>query len=309
MNLIASILKIADDRSFAVEIANALRTEINAFAKIDWTWDIENGFEYGAGKSEFVGLPNEFKYRGVNGGIMIHVSWDPQVRSQRPEVGSPRDIAWTSYGGSKALQGRIFKINVAVSIFPGSGNVRSFGFTKIDSYKVVLNAFEKVSFLPGQSFGQLKIELKDLIDRIALNPPMSMQTPEWKALKDEFALKNEDKLMIEKQRQQRQEINEGEKEFYGSVDVFEDFVIEENDGVFGNPDLQKLMKHTGKSRKELMVELNRRGLTFSPDMRSSLAFDIVGLSSAGLNLIAEKLDLAGLGRYARDLRSLASRLP
>lgn len=268
---IAHILKTADDRSFAVELANILRTEINLLPiKIDWTWDVE-GFEFNLGKTLFTGKPVDFINFDINGGLLFRITWNPDIRSERPTPGTPKYQAWDAGGGTHVLQNRVFKINVGVSIYPGHSSVHSFGYTDLGSFKVVSTAHEKISFIPGQSFSQIKVELKDLISRMVENPPTIMRTPEWEERIQQTKEKEADRQVVEQQRKQRQEITEGEKEFYGSLDLFENFVIEENDGIFGNPDLQKLMKHTGKGRREIMEDLKGRGLTFSPELKQSLA--------------------------------------
>jgi hypothetical protein len=69
-----------------------------------------------------------------------------------------------------------------------------------------------------------------------------------------------------------------------------------------------LMKHTGKSRRELMVELNSMGLTFSPEMRQSLASNTMKLGMEPLQVASELLRIAsGIERSKRPDKRLVAR--
>lgn len=305
--VIANILKKADNRSFSVEVSNIVKSEADNFIKTDWAWE-EGKFRYDPGKATFSGKPTNFIKFGVIGGLVFDVTWDPQVRSERPFPRTPEFKKWEAGGGSQLLQNRVFKINVEVSVYPGPGS-QSFNHTDLGSYKVVSTSQEKLSFVPGQSFSQFKI-LQKIVNDIVSNPPPGMKSAKWQEqLKkdwDESESQREklsEQQKIQQQQQQRREILEGEKEFYGSLDIFDKFVREENDGIFGVQDLQKLMRNTHMSRKDIMEDLKNRGLTFSPELKQSLAMDIE------LRNIIMKLTSVGLIRQARSVRTLLAMLP
>jgi hypothetical protein len=300
-------LRLADEivsmsKETAVSISDLVRPLVDAVVPgIDWQWDTRGedpsaGFGWSGLNFSFPGKPSELSNNGILGGLLVkgNLAVNPkpgEANTVHLEVGYYHKLPGASGEGKYSMETDLGTYDIN---FDAKGNP---SWTKDEDTG------------QEQDFGRVGAGVQDLVQHIVAHPPFESKS---KAVQKK----------VQKYKEQQQVRQKGEKQLeqekadlsgpYSSIESFYDHMVDENDGVFGPPDLDMLAKGMFKSpaeraskKGELLQQLKDTGMTFDPKKTKLSA----GPSSVAdiLRIIANNVEQASrpsIAAVTADLESV-----
>jgi len=278
MSIIASRVAariIAMEQKTALELAGIIQKAMSA--GINWTWDVRNtdelpSFGFRGRTFSFPGKPGVFDAKGILGGIHIEgeLSGEPM-----PGTSVTANLTGAYYNKNKHGGGELSR------------------HQNIGTFEIEFDQNGKPSFTEGQDTASINNVTQSIIDDIVSKPPDNALSTSKVVTKRVNKQKQLDEMNLKEEERRRGERDEG-IDTHGTIDHFVKYITEENDGVFGPRDLNRLneiLNMTQKikqSKNALQEKLREAGLVYNPNKMtiSSKPSDIAN----EIRLVALRID-------------------
>lgn len=285
------------DKSMALSLAEMVKVEIaKKVPGVNWDWDVRGlndgdnspGFGWSGKNFSFPGKPDVFTEEGIFGGLLVKGSMAADLAN----------------GTANAIDLDVGYYNKLSTSGQEYTKIHDLGM-----YGVTISPKGIPTFDPGQNIGMIGTGFQELVEDIYTNPPAVSQSKQF--LKKRSLRKLSDAILLKKHEEM-----EADMSTHGSIEAFAKYIHDEADGVYGPPDLAKLLNYITYSqadriaqRPRTIAELRELGCTFDPHKtRLSCLPDDVSAMLCSVAAAIDASDRPSKSAVVADLRAVMDAL-